>query len=64
MVAVLGNGKAHGACRLLHAAALSNGDSTTLDLPVAVRRLVARSRRELDDPGGLLHGVPQALVER
>lgn len=63
MVAVLGNGKAHGACSLLHAAGLGYGASMALDLPVAVRLLDAPSKRELDDPDGLLDGVLEAWVE-
>lgn len=56
-VAVLGNGKAHGACSLLHAAGLGYGASVALDLPVAVRLLDAASKRTLEDPDGLLKCV-------
>ena len=62
-MAVLGSGKAHGACSLLHAAGLGYGASMALDLPVAVRLLDAPSKRELDDPDGLLDGVLEAWVE-
>ena len=56
-MAVLGNGKAHGACSLLHAAGLGYGASVALDLPVAVRLLDAASKRTLEDPDGLLKCV-------
>jgi len=56
-LAVLGNGHAHGACSLLHAAGLGYGASVALDLPVAVRLLDAPSKRSLDDPDQLLDKV-------
>ena len=56
-LAVLGNGNAHGACSLLHAAGLGYGASIALDLPVAVRLLDSPSKRDLDDPDGLLDQV-------
>ena len=56
-LAVLGNGKAHGACSLLHAAGLGYGASIALDLPVAVRLLDSPSKRNLDDPDELLDQV-------
>ena len=60
-LAVLGNGKAHGACSLLHAAGLGYGASMALDLPVAVRLLDSPSKRALDDPDGLLDGVLELI---
>jgi shikimate kinase len=62
-VAVLGNGKAHGACSLLHAAGVGYGASMALDLPVAVRLLNSPSKRTLDDPDGLLTAVLSAWTE-
>ena len=62
-LAVLGNGKAHGACSLLHAAGLGYGASMALDLPVAVRLLDSPSKRALDDPDGLLDGVLKAWTD-
>ena len=59
-LAVLGSGKAHGACSLLHAAALGYGASVALDLPIAVRLLDAPSKRKLEDPDGLLNSVVAA----
>ena len=56
-LAVLGNGKAHGACSLLHAAGIGYGASVALDLPIAVRLLDTPSKRDLDDPDGLLGQV-------
>ena len=56
-LAVLGNGNAHGACSLLHAAGLGYGASIALDLPVAVRLLDSPSKRDLDDPDELLDQV-------
>lgn len=56
-LAVLGNGNAHGACSLLHAAGLGYGASIALDLPVAVRLLDSPSKRTLDDPDRLLDQV-------
>ena len=46
-MAVLGKGQAHGACSLLHAAALGYGAAMALDLPVTVRLLDKPSKREL-----------------
>ena len=56
-MAILGSGQAHGACSLLHAAGTGYGSSIALDMPVAVRLLDKPSKRELDDPDGLLDSV-------
>ena len=56
-MAILGSGQAHGACSLLHAAGTGYGSSIALDLPVAVRLLDKPSKRDLDDPDGLLDSV-------
>ena len=54
---VLGTGNANGGCSLLHAAGLGYGASLALDLPVKVRLLDKESRKNLDDPDGLLDAV-------
>jgi shikimate kinase len=54
---VLGTGIANGGCSLLHAAGLGYGASLALDLPVKVRLLDKESRRNLEDPDGLLDAV-------
>ncbi|MBT60211.1 MAG: hypothetical protein CMA63_01490 [Euryarchaeota archaeon] len=59
-MAVLGSGKAHGACSLLHAAGLGYGASMALDLPVAVRLLDKPSKRPVKDPDGLLPEILNA----
>jgi len=56
-LAILGSGQAHGACSLLHAAGTGYGSSIALDLPVAVRLLDKPSKRNLEDPDGLLDSV-------
>ena len=56
-MAILGSGQAHGACSLLHAAGTGYGSSIALDLPVAVRLLDKPSKRNLEDPDGLLDSV-------
>lgn len=63
LLAILGSGQSHGACSLLHAAGTGYGASIALDLPVAVRLLDKPSKRELDDPDGLLDSVIKIWVE-
>ena len=48
-MAVLGKGQAHGACSLLHAAALGYGASMALDLGIVVRLLDKPSKRTVED---------------
>ncbi len=62
-MAILGNGEAHGACSLLHAAGTGYGSSIALDLPVAVRLLDKPSKRKLNDPDGLLDAVIRVWTE-
>ena len=56
-MAVLGSGNSNGGCSLLHAAGIGYGASLALDLPVKVRLLDKESKRDLDDPDGLLEQV-------
>lgn len=56
-MAVLGSGTSNGGCSILHAAGLGYGASMALDLPVKVRLLDKKPRRELDDPDGLLEQI-------
>ena len=56
-MAVLGTGTANGGCSLLHAAGLGYGASLALDLPVKVRILDKKSRRDVEDPDGLLEQI-------
>ena len=60
---VLGKGSAHGACSLLHAAPLGYGASIALDLPITVRLLDGPSKREVNDPDGLLNAVLDVWIE-
>jgi len=62
-MARLGKGQANGACSLLHAAGVGYGASLALDLPVVVTLLDKPSRRELDDPDGLLEATVEAWKE-
>ncbi len=62
-LAILGSGQSHGACSLLHAAGTGYGSSIALDLPVAVRLLDRPSKRDLDDPDGLLDSVVKIWIE-
>ena len=62
-LAILGSGQSHGACSLLHAAGTGYGSSIALDLPVAVRLLDRPSKRDLDDPDGLLDSVVKTWIE-
>ncbi len=59
-MAVLGKGTAHGACSLLHAAGTGYGASMALDLPILVRVLDRKSKRDLHDDDGLLPHVVEA----
>ena len=59
-MAVLGKGNAHGACSLLHAAGTGYGASMALDLPILVRVLDKKSKREVDDKDGLLPHIVEA----
>ena len=61
-MAVLGSGSANGGCSLLHAAGLGYGASIGLDLPLAVRLLDRPSKRDLDDPDGLLPAIIDAWL--
>ncbi len=61
-MAVLGKGKAHGACSLLHAAALGYGAAMALDLPVTVRLLDKPSKREVLDGDGVLTALLEAWI--
>jgi shikimate kinase len=62
-LAILGSGQSHGACSLLHAAGTGYGSSIALDLPVGVRLLDKPSKRDLDDPDGLLDSVIKIWTE-
>lgn len=59
-MAVLGQGLAHGACSLLHAAGTGYGASMALDLPIMVRVLDKKSKREVHDNDGLLSHIVAA----
>lgn len=61
-MAVLGKGQAHGACSLLHAAALGYGAAVALDLPVTVRLLDKPSKREVLDGDGVLAALLDAWL--
>ena len=53
-MAVLGQGNAHGACSLLHAAGTGYGASMAINLPIRVRVLDKKSKRDVHDDDGLL----------
>ena len=59
-MAVLGQGTAHGACSLLHAAGTGYGASMAIDLPILVRVLNKKSKREVNDTDGLLPHIVDA----
>lgn len=59
-MAVLGQGSAHGACSLLHAAGTGYGASMALDLPILVRVLDKKSKRDVHDIDGVLPHVAAA----
>ena len=61
-MAVLGQGSAHGACSLLHAAGTGYGASMALDLPILVRVLDKKSKREVHDNDGLLPHIVAAWM--
>lgn len=61
-MAVLGQGLAHGACSLLHAAGTGYGASMALDLPIMVRVLDKKSKREVHDNDGLLSHIVAAWM--
>jgi len=61
-MAILGSGKAHGGCSLLHAAGLGYGASIGLDLPLAVRLLDKPSKRDVKDPDELLPAILDAWI--
>ena len=61
-MAILGSGKAHGGCSLLHAAGLGYGASIGLDLPLAVRLLDKPSKRDIKDPDELLPAILDAWI--
>ena len=60
---VLGKGQAHGACSLLHAAALGYGAAMALDLSVIVRLLDKPSKRDVldDDAAGFMVTPPMVV---
>ena len=60
--AVLGKGQAHGACSLLHAAALGYGASMALDLGITVRLLDKPSKRTVEDDDGVLDALLQSWI--
>ena len=62
-MAVLGKGTAHGACSLLHAAALGYGACMALDLPITVRLLDRPSKREVVDTDNVLGCLLDAWKE-
>ncbi len=59
---VLGKGKAHGACSLLHAAALGLGSSMALDLNTVAMVRDDAPNTPPDDPDGLLAAVVEAWL--
>ena len=61
-MAVLGQGSAHGACSLLHAAGTGYGASMAIDLPILVRVLDRKSKREVHDNDGLLPHIVAAWM--
>lgn len=61
-MAVLGQGSAHGACSLLHAAGTGYGASMALDLPIMVRVLDKKSKRDVHDNDGLLPHIVAAWM--
>ena len=61
-MAVLGKGQAHGACSLLHAAALGYGASMALDLSITVRLLDKPSKRTVEDDDGVLDALLQSWI--
>ena len=62
-MAVIGTGKAHGACSLLHAAGTGYGAAIALDLPVMVKALDKPSKRQLNDTDNLLTSVVDTWID-
>lgn len=62
-MAVLGEGRAHGACSLLHAAAFGYGASLGLNLPIAVRVLDKSKKKDTKDEDDLLQHVLDVWIE-
>lgn len=62
-MAVLGEGRAHGACSLLHAAAFGYGASLGLNLPIAVRVLDKSKKKDSKDENNLLQHVLDVWIE-
>ena len=61
-MAVLGQGLAHGACSLLHAAGTGYGASMAVELPILVRVLDKKSKRDVHDNDGLLPHIVAAWI--
>ena len=59
---VLGKGQAHGACSLLHAAALGYGAAMALDLSVIVRLLDKPSKRDVLDDDEVLTALLKVWI--
>jgi len=62
-MAILGEGRAHGACSLLHAAAFGYGASLGLTLPIAVRVLDRPKKKKPKDESKLLDFVLDVWIE-
>ncbi len=62
-MAILGEGRAHGACSLLHAAAFGYGASLGLTLPIAVRVLDRPKKKKPDDESKLLDFILEVWTE-
>ncbi len=62
-MAVLGKGNAHGACSLLHAAALGYGANIALDLSMTVRLLDRPSKRDVKDNDGVLNALLKTWID-
>ena len=62
-MAVLGEGIAHGAISILHAAGIGYGCSIAIDLNMTVRILDRVPRNPIDDPDGVLENVQKVWKE-
>ena len=62
-MAILGEGRAHGACSLLHAAAFGYGASLGLTLPIAVRVLDRPKKKKPEDESKLLDFILDVWIE-
>lgn len=62
-MAILGEGRAHGACSLLHAAAFGYGASLGLTLPIAVRVLDRPKKKKPNDESKLLDFILEVWTE-